>query len=176
MRPRFENLIERQHDEIFAYVWRLLGKEHRGNRAMDAEDLVQEVFLRAYRSFVSLRANSNHRAWLYKIATNCAYTRLRQIRAERDGMSSLKSSIDFGSAKGNPSTRTNLEHQLRLLVNELPVKQKACVTLRYLQDLDYPEIAEILGCSQENVRANVYQALRRLRLVWRRQNENEARR
>jgi DNA-directed RNA polymerase specialized sigma24 family protein len=47
----------------------------------------------------------------------------------------------------------------------LPAKQKACVTLRYLQDLDYPEIAEILGGSQESARANVSQAVRRLRLV-----------
>jgi DNA-directed RNA polymerase specialized sigma24 family protein len=39
------------------------------------------------------------------------------------------------------------------------------VTLRYLQDLDYPEIAQILGCSYESARANVYQAIRRLRLA-----------
>ena len=51
------------------------------------------------------------------------------------------------------------------LVNGLPVRQKACVTLRYLQDLDYPEIAQIMGCSQQTVRANVYQAIRRLRIA-----------
>ena len=50
-------------------------------------------------------------------------------------------------------------------MNGLPVKQKACVTLRYLQDLDYPEIAQILSCSQESARANVYQAIRQLRLA-----------
>jgi RNA polymerase sigma factor (sigma-70 family) len=48
-------------------------------------------------------------------------------------------------------------------MNELPMKQKTCVTLRYLQDLDYSEIAKILGCSQESARANVYQAVRHLR-------------
>jgi DNA-directed RNA polymerase specialized sigma24 family protein len=51
------------------------------------------------------------------------------------------------------------------VVNDLPVKQKARVTLRYLQDLDYPEIAEILGGSQEGARANVAQAVRRLRVA-----------
>jgi len=50
-------------------------------------------------------------------------------------------------------------------VNQLPARQKSCVTLRYLQDLDYSEIAQILGCSQESARANVYQAIRRLRLA-----------
>jgi RNA polymerase sigma-70 factor, ECF subfamily len=164
MALRFENLIEQHHDEIFAYLWRLLGKQRRRDGAMDVEDLVQEVFLRAYRNFAGLRPNSNHRAWLYKIATNCAYTRLRQMKTERDGVSSLKDSIkELGSVNGGAPGRTHMEHQLRFLVNELPVKQKACVMLRYLQELGYPEIAEVLGCSEESARANVYQAIRRLR-------------
>src|SRR5438093_6673688 len=83
MAPRFEPLIEQHHDEIFAYLWRLLGKDRRRGGAMDVEDLVQEVFLRAYESFAGLRPNSNHRAWLYKIATNCAYTKLRQMKSRR---------------------------------------------------------------------------------------------
>jgi len=56
---RFEELIERHHDEIFAYLWRILGREHRRDGVMDVEDLVQEVFLRAYRAFAGLRSNSN---------------------------------------------------------------------------------------------------------------------
>ena len=67
---RFEELIENLHDEIFNYVWRLL----HGSRCemLQPEDIVQETFLRAYRNFSWLRSDSNHRAWLYKIATNCA--------------------------------------------------------------------------------------------------------
>jgi RNA polymerase sigma factor (sigma-70 family) len=59
----------------------------------------------------------------------------------------------------------NMKQKARALVNSLPVKQKACVTMRYLQDLDYSEIAEILGSSQESARANVSQAVRRMRLA-----------
>jgi len=166
MAPRFEPLIEQHHDEIFAYLWRLLGKERRRDGAMDVEDLVQEVFLRAYESFAGLRLNSNHRAWLYKIATNCAYTKLRQMKSRRDGLLSLETSAaGFGAANGYFPVRKNLAQRVRALVNGLPSRQKVCVTLRYLEDLDYPEIAQILGCSQESVRANVYQAIRRLRLI-----------
>ena len=43
-----------------------------------------------------------------------------------------------------------MEQRVSALVNELPAKQKLCVTLRYLQDLDYPEIVQILSCSQES--------------------------
>ena len=157
---RFEELIERHHDEIFAYLWRLLGKDGRREGATDAEDLVQDVFLRAYESFAGLRPNSNPRAWLYKIATHCAYNRLRRIKLQRDKLSSLK---HLETANKDSTAHAYMEKTVRTLVSELPAKQKACVTLRYLQDMDYPEIAAILGCSQESARSNVYQAIRQLR-------------
>ena len=162
MAPRFEELIERHHNEIFAYLWRLLGKERHSDVALDADDLAQEVFLRAYENFSALRQDSNHRAWLYKIATNCAFTKLRQMRTRREKTIELMNS----AAVCDPSPiRHTMQKELRVLVNELPTKQKASVTLRYLQDLDYSEIASILGCSEETARANVYQALRRLRIA-----------
>jgi RNA polymerase sigma-70 factor (ECF subfamily) len=166
MAPRFEELIERHHDEICAYLWRLIGPVGRRDTVVDVEDLTQDVFLRAYESFSGLRPNSNHRAWLYKIATHCAYTQLRRMKYRRDKLSFLKHSpTEPATASDDSSSRKYMEQRVRALVNGLPVKQKACVTLRYLQDLDYPEIAQILGCSQETARANVYQAIRHLRLA-----------
>jgi RNA polymerase sigma-70 factor (ECF subfamily) len=164
MALRFEELIERHHDEIFTYLWRLLGKERRGDRAMDVEDLVQEVFLRAYRSFTAVRPNSNYRAWFYKIATNCAYTRLRQIKTENDGFFALNgAAAEIDASNDGATYRDGVQQRVRLLVNGLPPKQKVCLTLRYLQDLDYTEIARIVGCSPDRARANVSQAIRRLR-------------
>ena len=166
MALRFEELIERHHDEIFAYVWRLLAGDRSSDRKTEAEDLVQEVYLRAYRNFSRLRANTNHRAWLYKIATNCAYSRLRQIQDGRGKVAALASvAAAFGSESDILAYQREIDRRVRFLVNQLPPKQKACVTLRYLQDLDYPEIAQILSCSHESARANVYQAIRRLRLA-----------
>jgi RNA polymerase sigma-70 factor (ECF subfamily) len=160
MTPRFEQLIDRHHDELFAYLWRLLGKERGSDVTLEVEDLIQEVFLRAYESYGRLRPDSNTRAWLYKIATNCAFTQLRRVRKWRDKAlnrehSTMKSSFSTGSP--------NMAEQLRKLVSDLPAKQRACVTLRYLQDLEYSEIAQALDCSQESARANVYQAIQRLR-------------
>ena len=166
MALRFEELIERHHDEIFAYAWRLLAGDRSSDRKTDAEDLVQEVYLRAYRNFSRLRAKTNHRAWLYKIATNCAYSRLRQIQDGRGKVAALASAAAaIGSASDMSASQREIDRWLRSSVNQLPAKQKACVTLRYLQDFDYPEIAQVLGCSHESARANVYQAIRRLRLA-----------
>ena len=162
MTLRFEELIEQHHDEIFAYLWRLMGN-HRRDGALDVEDLVQDVFLRAYRGFAGLRPESNPRAWLYKIATHCAYTQLRQIKDRQQKLRSLVNSATGFETAADSLISRNLEARIRELMSGLPVKQRACVTLRYLQDLDYPDIAQIAGCSQESARANVYQAILRLR-------------
>lgn len=90
--PRFEELIDRHHDELCAYLYRLLGAAQRSDVSLDVEDLVQEVFLRAYQSYENLRRDSNHRAWLYKIATNCAFSRIRQTRQRRETILELKHS------------------------------------------------------------------------------------
>lgn len=164
MTPRFEELIERHHDEICAYLWRLIGPDRRRDTVVDVEDLTQDVFLRAYESFPGLRPNSNHRAWLYKIATHCAYTQLRRVKHRRAKLLFLEHSpTEPATASDDRNSRKYTEQKVRALVNGLPVKQKTCITLRYLQDLDYPEISQVLGCSQESARANVYQALRHLR-------------
>jgi len=160
MAPRFENLIEQHHDEIFAYLWRLLGNERQSDVALEVEDLTQEVFLRAFENFSRLRPDSNHRAWLYKVATNCAYTKLRQLKNRREKNHTLEvMATDTTISPASESSRK----RLRALVDALPAKQRACLTMRYLQDLDYAEIGSILDCTEESARANVYQAIRRLR-------------
>ena len=55
------------------------------------------------------------------------------------------------------------EQRVLALIAKLPARQKICVTLRYLEDFGYPDIARMVGCSEASVRANVYQAIRKLR-------------
>ena len=165
---RFEALIERHHDEIYRYLWRLLNSAGWSDSAIEAQDLAQEVFLRAYRAFGRLRQGSNHRAWLYKIATNCAYTALQRERQRTQHNEPLNDEVHHVSAGVGESP----DHQV--IVNEtlqtvrqciaaLPPKQGAAVTLRHVQGLSYAEIAQALDCSADSARANVYQGLRRLR-------------
>jgi RNA polymerase sigma-70 factor, ECF subfamily len=161
MALRFEEMLDRHHDEIFSYLWRLMGNQRRQDGALDVEDLVQEVFLRAYEGFTSLRPNSNQRAWLYKIATNCAYTRLKSLSRRQKALES--SIVELAPPTDCLRYSEGAECKLWSSVKALPEKQKLCVTLRYIQGFSYPEIAQIAGCSQQAVRANVYQAIRRLR-------------
>ncbi|MFC2030469.1 RNA polymerase sigma factor [Chloroflexota bacterium] len=161
---RFETLLDSHHDEIYGYLWRMM------NGGSEAEDLTQEVFLRAYQAFGRLRRGSNHRAWLYRIATNLAYTTLRknQRQTERT-VSPVEEGQAFASGGGpSPDRQVILNETMEAVRREiagLPPKQQAAVVLRHVQGLEYAEIAQALNCSEDSARANVYQGLGRLRRV-----------
>jgi RNA polymerase sigma-70 factor, ECF subfamily len=158
--PRFEDLLDRHHDELFRYLWRLLGKERQSDPTLDPEDLVQEVFVHAYQAFPRLREGSNYRAWLYKIATHCVFTRLRQSKRRSENLRALALANVANDDGRAPTMKLG---QVRIAIKQLPGKQRACLMLRYLQELDYSEIAKITGSTASSARANVYQALRYLR-------------
>lgn len=165
---RFETLIELYHDQIYGYLWRLLSSAGSADSAIEAQDLVQEVFLRAFCAFGRLRRNSNHRAWLYKIATNCAYTALKRGQRRARHSVPLEDEVQRvpGNATRSPEAWLAQDEELETVRREiaaLPPKQQAALVLRYGQGLDYAAIAQALDCSEDSARANVYQALRRLR-------------
>lgn len=154
--PRFEVLIDNHHDEIYRYLWQML----RGTN-LDAQDFVQEAFMRAYQAYPRLRADSNCRAWLYKIATNCAYTALR--RSHREVTLDDTFSADGLPPPDETAARNLILESARQIIETLPVKQRAAVVMRHIQGFEYNEIAQALDCSEESARAHVSLAVRRLR-------------
>jgi RNA polymerase sigma-70 factor (ECF subfamily) len=164
---RFEMLIERHHDEIYSYLWRLVKSADQSEAAAEAEDLTQETFLRAYSAFGRLGRESNYRAWLYKIATNCAYTALKRHNRSRHRLGRLDEAHQVpGCADLSPAQQMILTETMEVVRQEiasLPPKQQAAVVMRHVQGLDYATIAGALECSEDSARANVYQGLRRLR-------------
>jgi RNA polymerase sigma factor (sigma-70 family) len=156
MKPRtledFNTLVEQYTGEIYSYLWRML-RDHQ-----DAEDVLQETFLRAFKSFPGLRDDSNFRAWLYKIATNAAYTQLKQ-RTRRES----HFAVFIENIQGTNPPPRELVLAVLTAIESLPSKQQASLMLRKYQNLSYSEIGNVLNCSPDSARANVYQALKRLR-------------
>jgi RNA polymerase sigma-70 factor (ECF subfamily) len=157
-RPEFTELVARFGRELYVFLWRMLSNEQ------DAEDCLQEAFLRAYRAYPRMQGEVNFRAWLYRIAGNTARTQLKR-RLRRDGRE-----IDLPDEDGTASQQADADLELRerltavrTAVRGLPFKQQQSLILRKYQGLSYAEIGAALDCSPESARANVYQALRRLR-------------
>lgn len=153
----FERLVRRHRGEILAYLRRFLGGD------LEAEDVAQDTWLRAHRAFDRLPADANQRAWLYRIATNRALTTLRRRRRTLGRSSEVE-------IEGLPTATVDLDAGVSLravgrAVAALPAKQRAALIGRRFQGLAYEELAVTLGCSAEAARANVYQAIRKLRVT-----------
>ncbi len=157
VKPDFEELVERHSAEIFAYVWRMLREVH------DAEDCLQETFLRAFRAYGRVRAGTNYRAWLYKIATNTARSHWKR-RTHSDAHTT---ELDPDRQADELSVADRVEQRALLAavaraVEELPDQQRAALVMRKYQELSYAEIAAALECTEAAARANVYQAVKKL--------------
>ena len=158
-KPAFDSLIDEYSREIFAYLWRLF----QGRDA--AEDCFQETFLRAFKAYPRVRASANLRAWLYKIASNAAFTNMKKEKRLSERGVQL--------TNAHPSSEPSVAEQVsdRLLISEigeairsLPAKQQAALLMRKYQGLSYAEIGRALESSPAAARANAYQALRKLRV------------
>ncbi len=156
--PPFEELIDRHSAELFRYLWRLLRDSD------DAQDCLQETFVKAFRSYARLQSAANLRAWLYKIATNVARThgrrrtRLAARTADLDG-----DRVPEAESGVSDSSDGGMLAQVVQTVNELPYHQREALMMRKYQGLEYEEIALALGCTPTTARAHVYQAVKKLR-------------
>lgn len=154
----FDELLERYQNEIYRYTMQLT------RNPADADDLYQETMLKAYRAFNRLNSDSNCRAWLYRIATNTFLSQKRKANRERP----LDPVMDDHLAITNPDQPASLDArdllaEVERFVQTLPEKQRLALIMRKYHELDYANIAETLNSSEEAARANVYEALRKLR-------------
>lgn len=159
MPPDFEAIVDAHSAEIFGYLWRL------ALDPADAQDCLQETFLRAYQAYGRLQDTTHLRAWLYRIATNVAFTHLKRRR--RDAARTLPLDPDQTADGPGPAEALARRETLRAVaaaVERLPDQQRATLILRKYQELSYGEIAATLDCTEAAARANVYQALKRLRV------------
>ncbi len=133
----------------------------------DAQDILQETFLRAFRAYPRLNHSERARTWLYRIATRAAYTEIRR-RARRIERSAPLDD-DHRDNRAAPAAQVEdqeLLSRVRAAVEALPARQQAALMLRKYQGLGYDDVGRALGCTQQAARANVYQALRRLRALF----------
>lgn len=156
-RPAFEDVLAWHATEIYRFALRLTG-----NRC-DADDLYQETMLKAFRAFDRLGPDANHRAWLYRIASNTFIT----DRRKRDRIDPLdeQASAAIPAAEADHAACLDaraLLSEVATFVDALPPKQRIALVLRKHHGLEYDEIAATLACSEAAARGNVHHALRKL--------------
>ncbi|HET7581562.1 MAG TPA: sigma-70 family RNA polymerase sigma factor [Candidatus Limnocylindria bacterium] len=150
--PPFQWLVDQHAPELHRFLAASIGPDL-------AEDCLQDTFLSALRAYPRLRHGQNLRAWLYTIAHNKAADALRRaVRRPTTGLDGLAPGAEPRQAAHEPA-----DDGLWLQVRELPRKQRAAVVHRFVMDMDYRSIGELMGITEEAARQNVSAGLKRLR-------------
>jgi len=161
----FGQLLDKHRGSVVHFLYRLVGEQ------AVAEELAQEVFLRVYRSRGSYEPTAKFTTWLFRIATHLALNWLRDWRHERN-----QERLDDGPVDSpyrriydrEPSIEQQLVYQVNLdqvrrAVAALPEKQRVAVLMHKYEEMEYTQIAKVLGCSESAVKSLLFRAYETLR-------------
>jgi RNA polymerase sigma-70 factor (ECF subfamily) len=159
----FEELVRAWEKPLFYYVRRLVGAEE------DAWDLLQEVWLRAFRGLGSLRETKRYRLWLYRIAHHTAMSHQRAAYRRRSVFEDAPEAeiSEDAEARPNPEDAERVHFALDRI--ELPFRE--VLTLHLLEDLSVEETAEVIGVPVGTVKSRLYHAKQALRKVLKREDK-----
>jgi len=152
----FAELVRRHQGRVRGLLVRLTG-----DRVL-ADDLAQEVFLRTFRGLVGFEGRSRVSTWIYRIAYNVYLNHRARVRE----LAALPEEFDHRAAAPDDrhsANRADLRRDLASAVCGLPEHYRAVVTLYYLEDVSYPEIADILDLPLGTVKTHLHRAKRLLR-------------
>lgn len=159
----FAVLVERHQQKMFNIAYRMLGDYG------DAGDVVQESFLRAYRSIDRFRGEARFSTWLTRIVINQAHNRLKHTttRARREVSSDPIALVDIGGVSGTPSAEDALierldkeasDRRIQECLDALDEEQRTVLVLRDIQGFSYEEIGATLELPDGTVKSRLFRA------------------
>jgi RNA polymerase sigma factor (sigma-70 family) len=151
--PPFQTLLDAHGRDVHRFLAATIGRN-------DADDCYQETWLSALRAYPRLRDGSNLRSWIFTVAHHKAIDHARARRRQPVAVASVPEQPV--EAAGEP------EEALWTQVRELPTKQRTAIALRFVADAGYPQIAAVMGTTEEAARRNVHEGLKRLRMEYER--------
>ena len=169
-RDAFRMLVERHSANVFRLSYRLVG-----NRP-DAEEVVQEAFLRAYQKLRQFEARSNFGTWVYRIAANYAIDRMRQRKKEEskrempamsaDGVTERDRMNEVADAAPNPERLTQsveLRKKMEEALGTLTQAERTAFVMRHWEGCGIEEIAAVLRSNSSATKNTVFRAVQKLR-------------
>jgi RNA polymerase sigma-70 factor (ECF subfamily) len=154
----FETLIRNHQRMIHSLTFRMTGS------TVDAEDLAQETFLRAYEQLGSFRGKAKFSTWLYRIAVN-ACLNWRQSEARRSRLQA-DCAEEISALNGHGETAPTGNHssqEVQSALLKLSAKQRAAIVLTVYDGLNHSEAATFLGCPETTISWRVFAAKRKLK-------------
>lgn len=168
-RLAFRELVDLYQNKIYHLAYRMLGNIH------EAEDVVQETFLRVYNNLGRFDPSQKFSTWIYRIGTNLCIDHLRK-RKRKSSLSLDANLYDSDHVDGHnlmptdeaeqPENRLILsetKRQVREAVDNLPEQYKSIVILRYLHDMSLQEVSEVLDMPVTTIKTRLHRAREYLR-------------
>ena len=155
---QYEYFLDRYGQQVFVLIDRIVTCQE------DAEELTQDVFLKAFQQLSSFKAESSFSTWIYRIATNTA---LSIVRKRKDDIVRLDNSV-FANLSDNEvdeALEDDSEEQLKRLqqaMEQLDPDERVLITLYYLEEKPLVEVAFILGLTEANAKTKLYRLRKKM--------------
>lgn len=153
----FTGIIKKYQEKLYWHIRRIV-VEHE-----DANDILQNMFIKVWNSLDNFREDSQLYTWLYRIATNECFTFLEQLKR--------RSSVSLNDVEGGLINKikadqnfdaNKLEWKLQLAIQHLPEKQRIVFTLRYYDEMPYEEMSRVLETSEGALKASYHHAAKKI--------------
>ena len=155
---QYEYFLDRYGQQVFVLVDRIVSCQE------DAEELTQDVFLKAFQQLSSFKAESTFSTWIYRIATNIA---ISAVRKKRNDVLRLDDSVfaNLSDTQVDAELEDESEEQMERLqqaMNQLEADERALITLYYLEEKPLAEVAFILGLTEGNAKVKLHRIRKKL--------------
>jgi RNA polymerase sigma-70 factor (ECF subfamily) len=152
-------IVNRYKNKAFSMLRRMLKDE------FDAEEILQDCFLKAYNSLRSFKGESKFSTWFYRIVYNSALTKLSsQKRKIESEMTSVEEHFDLVSSYNTDEIeKKDLKDLIQETINKLPERYSTIITLFYLNEMSIEEISEVMQISISNVKVMLHRSRNALR-------------
>lgn len=162
----YNRLVERYQGKIYAIAYNMTGNNE------DAKDLVQDIFVKAFRNLKRFKGDSSFYTWIYRIAVNHTINFLKKRNRQHfysldDVDQGVENDPDYVDLVSNSEPFRNaelseLQKKLNEAIQKLSEKHRAVVIMHDIEGLPHEEISKILGCSEGTVRSRLFYARRQL--------------
>jgi len=150
-------IIRKYQEKLYWHIRRMVVDHD------DANDVLQNVFIRVWKGLENFREDSQLYTWLYRIATNESLTFLEQQKKRAAVSLSGEESALSNKVKADQHFDYNkLEWKLQLAIQELPEKQKIVFNLRYYDEMPYEEMSKVLETSEGALKASYHHAVKKI--------------
>ncbi len=164
----FDLLVERYAKHLFNFIYRMVRNEH------DAEDILQEVFMRVVKGLDKYRMEGKFKSWIFTIANRLAISKIRErsrkvvLFSDRDFGSCDEANVidmtpDESSEPGKLAENRELGEKIEAAIESLPLQQKQVFLMRHGTDLSFREISEILNIPLNTALGRMHYAIKNMR-------------